>query len=145
MSPSGTLQQPEEYRGRDGRLHLTVYPFRVARKRMRAKHFLQSPPAIAVDIATWDAASLHFDRFEAVDLDTGITRWVTRQDFEAHCGTLARGFGAQYFLPLRRWHVVGAEGPVARSASLSSQLPLPLLTPISSHSEARDDQPRPAA
>jgi len=122
--PNTDTIQHREFCGADGRLHFTVGPDRVARKQMKRPHYLTKPPAIAIDAANWDAAASLFDFVEALDVATGLVRRTSREHFDSKCGTFDRGFGRQYFLPLKEW---GGEPDLAPPVSRPGpQLPLPL-------------------
>ena len=127
----------QEFRGTDGRLHFTVnLATRVAFKRMRRQHYLTRPPAISVDAVNWYRARSLFDRFEAIDRDTGVVRWVDRERFEAKCGQLNRDYGDQYFLPLGDWEIVLPPGGPRPHRVPPQQPVLPLGDLVSSRREA---------
>lgn len=75
------------------------------RKAVRAsRHFLRTPPAIAVDAADLEAAEgAGAVELEITDTESGAIYWVPLAAFRQHCFRFDRGFGIQLGLPLERW------------------------------------------
>lgn len=76
-----------------------------------SKHRLRTPPAWAIDAGVFDRSIRGLAREIVIwDRETD-TRWrVQVEVFDEHKGTLDRGFGAQYFLPLPYWDVIDPNG-----------------------------------
>lgn len=77
---------------------------RVLRKRVYgSKHFLQVPPAIAIDAGLYDKYREKFDVIEVTDLETQRVYRVSASRFDRGRIVIDRGFGRQYALPLSVW------------------------------------------
>lgn len=77
---------------------------RVWRKQVvGSKHFLQIPPAIAVDADLYDRYRDKFDVLEVEDMETGRVYRVSATRFDYFRFVIDRGHGRQYALPLSRW------------------------------------------
>lgn len=80
-------------------------------KVIHPQHFLQRPPAIAVDAETFDqviAMEAHTIRCYCPERDTTYESSV--ENFIQYRGELNRGHGRQYFLVLGRWtHTTGEQ------------------------------------
>ena len=70
-----------------------------------SRHMLRTPRAWAVDAEAYDSIRQHIDLIVVEDQETGINYRATPEIFDAFKGSLDRGFGNQYFLPLARWQV----------------------------------------
>ncbi len=78
-------------------------------KRVKASvHFLRTPPAIAFDICSLEAASkLGAEFVEVTDVESGYKYLSSISDVWANGRRFNRGHGEQIFLPLSRWSVDG--------------------------------------
>jgi hypothetical protein len=70
-----------------------------------SKHMLRTPRAWAVDAEAYDSIRRDINLIVVEDEESGISYRATPEVFDAFRGTLDRGFGRQYFLPLARWQI----------------------------------------
>lgn len=91
----------------DGRIFGTLDTERrlLTRKAHSTKHFLQRPPAIALDAVSYDAHRSQFDAIVIYDLDTGREYRIDARSFDAYRFEVDRGYGRQYAVHLSRWTV----------------------------------------
>lgn len=87
------------------------------RKRVhRSKHFLHTPPAIAIEADVFDQLGAEFIDLIRVKDEERIEYWETPYDiFNRHKFRVERGgFGAQYALTLEWWDIHDSEGNLTR-------------------------------
>jgi hypothetical protein len=70
-----------------------------------SKHMLRIPRAWAVDAEAYDSIRPNINLIVVQDEESGFSYRATPETFDAFRGSLDRGFGRQYFLPLERWQV----------------------------------------
>ena len=70
-----------------------------------SKHMLRMPRAWAVDAEAYESIRDDITLIVVQDQESGINYRATPETFDAFRGSLDRGFGRQYFLPLARWQV----------------------------------------
>jgi len=86
-------------------------------KRLRASHFLRTPPAIAFDVSTLrEAERAGACYVEITDLESGRVYWAAISTIWERGFPVNRGHGEQWGLALGKW---GHKGE-----SLAEQLPL---------------------
>jgi hypothetical protein len=66
---------------------------------------LRTPRAWAVDAEAYDSIRHNIYLIVVEDQESGISYRATPEVFDAFKGSLDRGFGRQYFLPLARWQI----------------------------------------
>lgn len=78
-------------------------------KRVRNLHQLHTPPAWAVDARAYRENLVGNCHTIVVDnIESGLRYTVSLKIFEQRKGFLSRGYGDQYFLPLKFWQVTSA-------------------------------------
>ena len=84
-----------------------------------SKHRLRKPPAWAIDASVFDK-EVRSRATQIIIWDKeSDTKWKTSvETFDRHKGTLDRGFGRQYFLPLSRFQVVHPNGNGPKQLSM---------------------------
>lgn len=76
------------------------------------KHFLRTPPAIALDVSTLhDAEQAGATRVVITDKDTANKYSADITRIRAKGFAIDRGFGLQIALPLKDWHISKPEQP----------------------------------
>jgi hypothetical protein len=70
-----------------------------------SRHMLRTPRAWAVDAEAYDRIRQDIHLIVVEDEESSINYRATPEIFDAYRGSLDRGFGHQYFLPLARWQV----------------------------------------
>jgi len=68
-----------------------------------SRHMLRTPRAWAVDAEVYDEIRPGIERIVVEDTESGTRYHATAETFDRFRGSLNRGFGRQYFLPLTRW------------------------------------------
>lgn len=77
-----------------------------------SSHMLKTPPAWAIDCKAFlDSVIPHAHRIRVEDKDTGVAYEIATGVFSDHKVYVDRGFGAQYFVPLKYWHEIHKEQP----------------------------------
>ena len=75
-----------------------------------SKHKLRFPPAWAIDAAAYEKDVRNKAREILItDKETGLKYRTSVEEFEAFKRELDRGFGRQYFLPIKYWAVEKTE------------------------------------
>ena len=70
-------------------------------------HMLRTPRAWAIDCKAFiEEVFPHSNKIRVELLDSGIIYEVSTKVFNSRKGYLDRGFGPQYFLPLKYWHEI---------------------------------------
>ncbi len=84
-----------------------------------SKHRLRQPPAWAIQADAFDEQVKPFATCIVIwDKEIDTRYRISVEHFDRHKGTLDRGFGVQYFLPLSHWEVIEANGNKPQQLSL---------------------------
>lgn len=90
---------------RDGKVYGSIDNRTLHKRVYRSKHFLQKPPAIAIDAELYDTYRDEIDRIEILDLETDTVYCLTKTEFELYRFELDRGYGRQYAVHLRKCRI----------------------------------------
>lgn len=101
---SGVTSDAVVLKGHEGRVVGTLKAGVWCKKCEKSKHFLRTPPGIAVDADVYDRVKMTLRSLAVEDTETGDVYTLTREGFEAKKAFLDRGFGRQYWVALHLWN-----------------------------------------
>lgn len=105
---------------RDGKVYGSIDNRTLHKRVYGSRHFLQKPPAIAIDAELYDSFCNDFDRIEVLDMETDTVYHLTKTDFELYRFELDRGYGRQYAVHIRKWKI-GRENKPQEQLTLFAQ------------------------